>query len=103
MTKPAPHYANNCMARKIDKKFWEIAEKYMENGIIPLKFMKRFLDDLFLIFVGSILELHAFFEDINKIHPTIKFTMAYTTPASEWNKPLVVTAPKKMPYYSWTL
>ena len=93
-TKPAPHYANNFMARKIDKKFWEIAEKYMKNGRIPLQFLKRFLDDLFLIFVGSILELHSFFEDINKIHPTIKFTMAHTTPESEWNKPPCCDCPK---------
>ena len=46
-SKPAPPYANNFMARKIDKKMLEIAEKYIEDGDIPLKFFKRFLDDIF--------------------------------------------------------
>ena len=42
--------------------------------------MKRFLDDIFLIFQGTIENLHKFFEEINMIHPTIKFTMTNTTP-----------------------
>ena len=79
-TKPAPEYANKFLAKKVDKKFWEIAEKYQENDIIPMKFIKRFFDDLFLIFLGSIAKLHAFLKDINQIHPTIKFTVAHTTP-----------------------
>ena len=35
-TKPAPSYANIVLANKIDQQFWKIAEKYMENGQIPL-------------------------------------------------------------------
>ena len=66
----------------------------MENGEIPLKFMKRFLDDLFFIFVGSISDLHAFFEEINKLHPTIKFTMTHTTSQSEWDLPPSCQCPK---------
>ena len=81
-SKPAPSYANIFMAKTIDGQFWKISEKYTENGSIPLKFMKRFLDDIFLIFQGSIKNLHSFFVEINKIHPYIKFTMTHKTPKS---------------------
>ena len=56
-TKPVPSYADIFMDRKIDRKIWKIAEKYMVDGQIPIKFMKRLLDDSFLIFLGSISEL----------------------------------------------
>ena len=79
-TKQAPSYANIFIANKIDKKYWEITQKYMVNVQIPIHFMKRFLDDIFMIFFGSITQLHQFFDDINEMHPTIKFTMAHTTP-----------------------
>ena len=85
-TKPAPSYADIFMDRKIDRKIWKIAEKYMVDGQIPIKFMKRFLDEIFMIFLGSISELHLFFEELNKMHPTIKFTMTHTTPVSELNQ-----------------
>ena len=42
--------------------------------------MKRFLDDIFIIFIGSIAKLHSFLSEINSIHPSIKFTMSHTTP-----------------------
>ena len=45
--------------------------------------MKRFLDDIFQIFCGSTRQLHNFIEEINKIHPNIKFTMTHTTPDNE--------------------
>jgi hypothetical protein len=48
-----------------------------------LKFFKRFLDDIFLVFLGSTAKLHLFFNDINMIHPNIKFTMTHTKPKSE--------------------
>ena len=47
-TKPAPSYAKRFMAQDIDDKITEIASNYMENGEIPIRFMKRFLDDIFL-------------------------------------------------------
>ena len=56
--KPEPSHSDIFMARKIYKRFFEIEEKYMENGEISLKFMKRFLDDIFSIFLGSINRLH---------------------------------------------
>ena len=52
---------------------------------MPVKFMKRFLDDIILLYCGSIESLHNFFEDINSIHPHIKFTMSHTTLRSEDN------------------
>ena len=47
------------------------------------KLLKRFLDDIFMIFTGSVRALHVLFEEINKIHPKIKFTMAHTTPDNQ--------------------
>ena len=41
-------------------------------------FLKRFLDDLFMIFTGSAENLHKFLAEINKLHPGIKFTMTHT-------------------------
>ena len=72
----------------------KIAEKYMVNGQIPIKFMKRFLDDIFFIFLGSITELHTFFEELNRMHPTIKFTMTHITPVSELDQNSSCTCPK---------
>ena len=51
-TKPAPPFANIFMARNIDNKIRKVAEKYMENGEIPLRFMKRFLDNIFRYFLA---------------------------------------------------
>ena len=81
-SKPAPSHANNFMARNIDVKFYEIAEKYKANGEIPMKHIERFLDHIFLVFLGTIQSLHMFLNDINSIHPTIKFTMSHTTPSA---------------------
>ena len=99
-SKPAPHYANNFMARRIDKKILEIAEKYIENKEMSLKLFKRFLDDLFLVFLGSTAKLHAFFNEINMIHTNIKFTMTHTTPKSENPNQISCTCPQKesIPY-----
>ena len=33
-----------------------------------------------MIITGSVRELHILFDEINKIHPQIKFTMTHTTP-----------------------
>ena len=69
---PVPSYANIFMARKIDDKIRTLAGS-------SLVLLKRFLDDLFLIFNGSSKDLHIFFDEINLIHPTIKFTMNHTS------------------------
>ena len=71
------------MSQRIDGQIREAAEKYGQNGKSALKLLKRFLDDIFQIFIGTTKQLHEFFEDINKIHPTLKFTLSHTTPSSE--------------------
>ena len=40
---------------------------------------KRFLDDIFMRFRGTQQQLHLLFDEINKIHPNIKFTISHTT------------------------
>ena len=82
-TPPAPSYANVYLAKRIDGKISEIGMKYGENKQSALKMLKRFLDDIFQIFVGTTKQLHRFIDEINQIHPTLKFTMSHTTPTSE--------------------
>ena len=81
--RPAPSYANLFMA-KIDKLAQKLASMFGE-GIHPIKMWKRFLDDIFLIWTGTLENLHKFIEDLNKIHPTIKFTMNHTKNENENN------------------
>ena len=47
---------------------------------------KFFLDDLFFIFEGSTRSFHDLMEEINNIHPNIKFTYQHTTPESETDR-----------------
>ena len=74
-----PHYANIFMAEQIDPQIKLIATQ--SAGV--LKLLKRFLDDLFLIFKGTTKELHMLLDKINQIHPTIKFTMTHTSREKE--------------------
>ena len=74
----APDYADIFMAT-IDKLILEVAASHGE-GVFPIRMMKRFLDDLFFIFTGSLEKLHGFLADINNIHENIKFTMTHTKP-----------------------
>ena len=69
---PIPPYANIFMAH-IDSLIKNL------DGAEALIVMKRFLDDYFKLFQGSTKDLHALFAKINKIHPTIKFTMSHTS------------------------
>ena len=41
------------------------------------------MDDFFKIFKGTTKELHKFFEEMNEIHPNLKFTFDLTTPQQE--------------------
>ena len=93
-SRPAPSCANLFMARKIDPKVEELAKKYGK-----LLFFKRFLDDLFKIFVGTTKKLHQLFDQINQIHPNIKFTMEHTSPEAEAEED-TCSCPKKssIPY-----
>ena len=76
---PAPSFANIYLARRLDKIIAELGKKYGENGKSAFKIFKRFLDDLFQVFTGTTKQLHELFNEINKIHPTLKFTMMHTT------------------------
>ena len=82
-SRPVPPYANNFMAKFIDPKLLEIAKQFIKDGIFPIKLLKRFMDDLFLIWLGTTKRLHLFLKEINKIHPNIKFTMKHTSSRGE--------------------
>ena len=76
-TKPAPSYANIFMARRIDHMIKELTAEF-GDGVYPIRFLKRFLDDIFMIFTGSIEKLHLILDELNTVHPTIEFTMNHT-------------------------
>jgi hypothetical protein len=78
--KHAPHYADIFMARKIDPKITNIFRKFKNSGI---SFLKRFLDGLFKIYEGTTQNLHNIFQEMNNIHPSIKFTMSQTSHIKE--------------------
>ena len=52
-TRPAPPYANIFMANKIDDKIKEAASKMKDSEEDSIKLLKRFLDDIFMIYFGS--------------------------------------------------
>ena len=65
-TKCAPSYANIFMG------YFE--EKFIYPLIAHLSsFYVRYIDDVFLIWTGSIEQFEQFIQDLNKKHPTIKF------------------------------
>jgi hypothetical protein len=82
-TKPAPSYADNFMARKIDNMIPSLANKFGTNNTSPLKIFKRFLDDIFSIFQGTSKDLHKLFDEMNQVHKSIKFTMNHTSLPNE--------------------
>ena len=57
--------------------------KYGTNGQSAFTILKRFLDDIFKIFKGTTKELHKLFEEMNEIHPNLKFTFDHTTQEQE--------------------
>ena len=61
---------------KIDELIKDLA-KTVTNAD-PIGLYKRFLDDIFLVWKGSVQDLQTFLEEINKIHPSIKFTAEFT-------------------------
>ena len=74
----APNYATLAM-HSIDVLIKKLA-KDLSDGLNPIQLYKRFLDDLFLIYRGSIENLEHFLSEINNLHPTIKFTSSFTCP-----------------------
>ena len=82
-TKPAPSYADNFMARRIDDLIIGLAQKHGKSNKSPLTIFKRFLDDIFTIFKGTSTDLHKLFDEMNKLHKSIKFTMNHTSLPNE--------------------
>ena len=83
---PAPPFADIYLARRIDDQIKEAALKYGINGKSPIMMMKRFLDDILKLFTGTTKHLHCLLNDMNKIHPTLKFIMSHTTLPNEPDK-----------------
>ena len=67
-SKPAPSYANIFMAKQIDPTIRKLA-KEIQGGRDPIDLLKRFLDDIFLVYTGTIKSLHTFLIELNNIHP----------------------------------
>ena len=77
-TRVAPTYANIFM-KKIDLMLHRIAEEWKTKLI---RFYKRFIDDIFIIWTGTEEELKNFMVKINAAHPTIKSQLATTSKSS---------------------
>ena len=54
---------------KIDELMKELARNITNSD--PIRLYKRFLDDIFLVWKGSVPELQTFLEEINNLHPSI--------------------------------
>ena len=76
-TKCAVIYANLFMNHFEETYIYDLI-KYKCN------FYKRFIDDIFLIWNGTLDELKAFIEQLNKLHSTIKFDAKYSTNSIEF-------------------
>ena len=70
-TKAAPPYANLFMGSQ--------EETIREAFIRAIPFWKRFIDDIFLIFLGITNQLQSLQDFMNRLHPTIKFTFQHST------------------------
>ena len=70
-TKAAPPYVNLFMGRQ--------EETIRETFIWAIPFWKRFIDDIFLIFLGTTTQLQSLQDFMNHLHPTIKFTFQHST------------------------
>ena len=75
--KPAPDYANIFMA-KFDHQIMNVTYGLFSDEV-RIKFYKRFLDDIFLIFKGNNSELHLWLDIVNALDPWIKFTINHTS------------------------
>ena len=71
-TKCAPSFANLFMG--------EFEENFIYNRIQDkYDAFLRFIDDIFMVWTGTRAELNAFMEEINKVHPSIKFDFQTST------------------------
>ena len=60
------------MMGTIDKAIRNLALN-VNNGMDPIHIYFRFIDDLFLVYTGSVESLEKFLSQINGLHPTLKF------------------------------
>ena len=74
----------------------------LANKFGSLKFFKRYLDDLFSIFIGTTKTLHKFQEELNQIHPTIKFIINHTSPVKKKQMKIVVIVKGRSQFHFWT-
>ena len=81
-SRPVPSYANIFMA-EIDQIINSLGSKYNKENVEALRLLKRFLDDYFMLFIGSTKELHSFLDEVNKINPSIQLTMNHTSDENE--------------------
>ena len=70
-TKCAPSYANIFMSMFKEIYMYPIIEK------MP-KFYQRFIDDVFLIQIGTTDQLMKFKQQINEVYPSIKFDYKFS-------------------------
>ena len=70
-TKSAPPCANHFRGRH--------KETIREVFIWAIAFWKRFIDDIFLIFIGTTKLLQSMKDFMNNLRPTIKFTFEHST------------------------
>ena len=72
-TKAAPTIANIFMA-EMDEKIQKCAIFENKNAI---HFYKRFIDDVFMIWTGTVTQFKTFMDKINLLHKTLKFTSQF--------------------------
>ena len=72
-----PSYANIFMA-KIDKVIKSLATKYNTRDNEDLRLFIPFLDDYFMLFIGSTKDLHKHIEEANKMNPNMQLIMNHT-------------------------
>ena len=65
------------MARRMDSEIIKLTIKHGE-GTFPIRMFKRFLDDIVMLWCGTVDSLHSFIKEINTIIPSIQFTLSHT-------------------------
>ena len=60
-SRPAPNYTNIFMAKKLNPEILCLAK---ESESDPIDLFKRFRDDIFMVYTGSIKSLHLFLSDL---------------------------------------
>ena len=71
-TRAAPNYANIFMGQ------FEEAKIYKSNWMKHIRFYGRFIDDICIIWKGSVQQLENFITHLNNTHASIKFTAEYS-------------------------